>query len=107
MKETIERRIEQLLTQEGLSAQTFSQILFGANGLFNQLASSEAQRRAVSQSPLFQQANERLTELQRLELAELTRAVSTRRNTKANGVAVPPAGDGTKRADQGEPAREG
>ena len=105
MKDTIERRIEQLLTQDGLSAQAFSLILFGVNGLFHQLAPSEAERRAVTQSPLFQRANERLTELQRLELAELRRVAAGKRTAQANGVAGQSAGDGTT-ANQGESAQE-
>jgi hypothetical protein len=105
MKETIVRRIEQVLTQDGLSAQAFSQILFCPNGLFNQLASSEDECRAVAQSSLFQQANARLTELQQQELAVLAQAAASRRNAKANGVAAQPVGDGEEAANPVNPAR--
>ena len=88
MNENIETRIEQILALEGLGAQAFSQLLFGPNGLFNQLANSEAERTAISRSPLFQRANERLTELQTLELAEL-QGSAHKEAVRANGVSAP------------------
>jgi hypothetical protein len=80
-----------------MSAQAFSYALFGPGGLFQQLASSEAERRTIAGSALFQRANARLTELQRAEAAELNR-LAQRRHTErslaetqeANGTSVPP-----------------
>ncbi len=88
MNETIETRIEQILALEGIGAKAFSQMLFGPNGLLNQLAISEGDRTAISRSPLFQRANERLTELQKLELAEL-QGTSHKQAGRANGVSAP------------------
>jgi hypothetical protein len=98
MKEAIERRIEQILAMDDLNAQAFSQVLFGPNGLFNQLASSETERRTIAGSALFQRANARLTELQRGEVAELDQLAKWRRTArmssdaeKGNGPAAAPA----------------
>jgi hypothetical protein len=98
MKEAIERRIEQILAMDDLSAQAFSQALFGPNGLFNELASSEAERRNIAGSALFQRANARLTELQRGEVAELDQLAKQRRAARtssgaeeSNGPAAAPA----------------
>ena len=86
MKDTVQNRIQELLSSDGIGAQAFSQILFGPNGLFQQLATTEIERQAVVQSPLFQKANERLTALQQLELAKPSLPV---RSAKMNGPASP------------------
>lgn len=70
MKVAIERRIEQVLALEGLRAQALSRVLFAPGGLFNELASSEAERAEVARSALFQRANDRLTALQEAELRQ-------------------------------------
>ena len=82
MNEAIERRIEEILAMPELSAQALSHALFGPNGLFNQLASSEVDRRSVVRSPLFQRANKRLTDLQHTEVAELAQAAAQRRASR-------------------------
>ncbi len=90
MSEDIERRIDQLLALDGLSAEALSRLLFGPGGLFNQLASTETERRAVAQSPLFQRANNRLTELERRQLGELTGTGTGKSDGKVNGAASAP-----------------
>jgi hypothetical protein len=62
----VERQIRQLLSMP-ISARAFSDALFSPYGLFNKLAPSNEDRKTVAQSPLFQQAQRRLTELERAE----------------------------------------
>ena len=87
MNEAIERRIEEILAMQNLSAQALSHALFGPNGLFNQLASSEAERRCVVRSSLFQRANQRMTDLQQMEVAELAQAAVQRRASRTQSTA--------------------
>lgn len=65
---TESRKIEQLI-REVLASEThpiaLSERLFAPGGLFNELAKSEGDRRLIVQSPLFQEAQARLRELQR------------------------------------------
>ena len=68
-REQIEEQIRQALASE-TQAIPLSDKLFGPEGLFGRLASTEEERRAVAQSPLFRQAQRRLTDLQRKEAAE-------------------------------------
>jgi hypothetical protein len=49
--------------------------LFRPDGLFSRLADTEAERRVVARSPLFREAQRRLSELQRQEAAEFGRVV--------------------------------
>jgi hypothetical protein len=72
--EMIEQQIRELLATE-TRAIPFSNRLFSPQGLFNRLAQTEEQRRAVAQSSLFQQAQARFLELQRQEAAEFSRAL--------------------------------
>jgi hypothetical protein len=69
--EQIEQQIRDALTEE-TRAIPFSNRLFSPVGLFNQLAQTEEQRRAVARSPLFKEAQKRFLELQRIELAEFS-----------------------------------
>jgi hypothetical protein len=79
---TIEARVKELLAMD-LPAHVLSNALFGPTGLFNQIAHTEKERRQFSQTALFQQANSRITELQRVEIsearAELERKAKQRR----------------------------
>jgi hypothetical protein len=52
-----------------------SDLLFAPDGLFSQLAETEDERRRLAQTALFQQAQSRLTELQREEAEKFARAV--------------------------------
>jgi hypothetical protein len=68
MSDSIEQQIKQLIAVEVISAQAFSNALFSINGLFNKLvAATGKDRKTVSTSPLFRQAQARLTELERIE----------------------------------------
>jgi hypothetical protein len=83
MNDAIERQIEQLLGNGDLGAPAFSLALFGPNGLFNRLASSEQERRIIARSDLFQRANARLTQLQCDEAGALSKAAQERRAANA------------------------
>jgi hypothetical protein len=74
-RERAEQQIREVLATE-TSAIPLSDKLFHPDGLFNQLARTEEERRIVAQSSLFQQAQRRLTELQQSEAAKFTRAVT-------------------------------
>ena len=69
--EQIEAQIRHVLASE-TQAIPLSDKLFAPEGLFARLAGTEEERRAVSQSALFRQAQNRLTELQRKEAAEFS-----------------------------------
>ena len=73
-REQIEEQIRELLASE-TRAIPLSNLLFQPDGLFSRLAATEAERRVVSQSPLFRLAQKRLSELQRLEAADFGRVV--------------------------------
>jgi hypothetical protein len=73
-REQLEKQILDVLAAE-TQAIPLSNKLFSPSGLFNQLAATEEERRVVARSALFQQAQRRLTELQRHEAAAFARAV--------------------------------
>jgi hypothetical protein len=73
-REQIEQQIREVLASES-AAVVLSDRLFGPGGLFGRLANSEEERRMVAQSPLFKEAQRRLTELQEVEAEEFARAV--------------------------------
>jgi hypothetical protein len=73
-QKNIERQINQVLAKE-TQAIPLSNQLFSPDGLFNQLARTEEERRIVAQSSLFKAAQKRLTELQQNEAAQFARAV--------------------------------
>jgi hypothetical protein len=77
-REQVEQRIAEVLATE-TNAISLSDKLFRPDGLFNQLAATEQERRTVAQSPLFQQAQRRLTELQRSEAVRFAAAVNQAR----------------------------
>src|SRR3712207_1516033 len=72
--EQVEQQIREVLETE-TRAIPLSNRLFSPDGLFNQLATTEDQRRGIAQSPLFKQAQRRLLELQHKEAAEFARVV--------------------------------
>jgi hypothetical protein len=74
-REEIERRIREALASE-TSALALSEKLFRPDGLFAQLAPTEEDRRALAQTGLFQEAQHRLSDLQRQEGAAFGRAVA-------------------------------
>ncbi len=74
-REQVERQIVEVLATE-TNAISLSDKLFRPDGLFNQLATTEEERRIVARSPLFQHAQRRLTELQRSESAKFAAAVA-------------------------------
>jgi hypothetical protein len=73
-RDEIEQAIREALASE-TQAMALSQRLFAPDGLFSRLGATENERRSVVQSPLFQEAQRRLSELQRHEAAEFARAV--------------------------------
>jgi hypothetical protein len=73
-REQIEQQIRDVVAKE-IHAIPLSNKLFTPDGLFSRLASTEEERRIVSQSSLFRQALKRLSELQQKEAAEFGRVV--------------------------------
>ena len=65
-RERIEQEIRDVLERES-QAIPLSERLFGPEGLFSRLASTEEERRLLVQSPLFKQAQQRFSELQQVE----------------------------------------
>jgi hypothetical protein len=59
----IEQEIQQILATE-TSAISLSEKIFSQEGLFSKLAHSYEERKALVQSPLYQQAQKRFRELQ-------------------------------------------
>jgi hypothetical protein len=84
VREQIEQQIREALATEA-AAIPLSDRLFSPSGLFNQLASTEAERRLVVQSPLFQEAQRRLSALQRKEAAEFELAVEQAQSALPGG----------------------
>jgi hypothetical protein len=73
-RERIEEQIREVLANE-THAILLSNKLFHPDGLFNQLAHTEEERRSVVQSALFKQAQRRLLTLQYQEAMEFKRTV--------------------------------
>jgi hypothetical protein len=82
MPDMIERRIREALAHE-TSAIALSNQLFAPGGLFSQLAASEAERRALVETPLFQEAQARVRVLERAERVGLVEAVEGLRAARA------------------------
>jgi hypothetical protein len=62
----IEVEIRRVIATE-TSAIRLSSVLFAPGGLFNKLHTTPAEKRSVLDSPLFSEANRRLSELQKAE----------------------------------------
>jgi hypothetical protein len=73
-QEQVEQQIREVLRTED-QAIPLSNKLFSPEGMFNQMAVTEAERRVVAGSPLFKEAQRRLLELQRKEGSEFARIV--------------------------------
>jgi hypothetical protein len=73
-QERIETEIRKVLATES-SAIRLSNKLFSPEGLFNQVARTAEDRRAVIQTSLFREAQKKLAELREREAAEFARAV--------------------------------
>ncbi len=67
-REQIEAQIRMVLATE-TRAIALSEALFRRGGLFSQLANSREEREALVQTPLFQEAQRRLSDLQEKEMA--------------------------------------
>jgi len=89
MKEIIEQQIRQLLLVD-TKASVLSNVLFSPGGLFSQLAHSEEERRTISQSPLFKQAQARVSELSRIEADELRKATERVQAVMSSAIASSP-----------------
>jgi len=72
--ESLEQQIRDVLRTEP-DALRLSDALFRPDGLFARMASTKEERRSVTQSPLFQEAQKRLAELRRREADEFSKAV--------------------------------
>jgi hypothetical protein len=84
----IEQEILNVLA-ESTTAVGISDKLFTPDGLFSRLASTEEERRAMVQTPLFKQAQRRFRELQFKEAAEFQQAVAPLQATElGNGYRV-------------------
>lgn len=73
-REQVEQQIRDVLAAE-TTAIALSDKLFRPDGLFNRLAADEAERRSVSQSPLFREGLQRLSALQKQEAAQFSEAI--------------------------------
>lgn len=73
-REQIEQQIREVLASER-AAVVLSDKLFGPGGLFGRLADTKEERRAIVLSPLFKEAQRRLTEIQEVEAEEFAQAV--------------------------------
>ena len=71
----IEAEIRRVLETE-TKAISLSNKLFRPDGLFAQLAGTEEERRELTKTPLFREAQERLSDLQRTEMASFRQAVA-------------------------------
>jgi hypothetical protein len=71
----IEAEIRRVLDTE-TKAISLSNKLFRPDGLFAQLAGTQEERRELTKTPLFRQAQERLSDLQRTEMAAFRQAVA-------------------------------
>ena len=93
MKDAIEKQIRDLVATEAITARSLSNALFGPMGLFGKLAPTEQERWVMIQTPLFQQAQARVTELQLIEHEESQKELE--RKGKARSAATstnrPPA----------------
>jgi hypothetical protein len=90
----IEQQIREVIAMDDVSARAFCDALFGRDGLFNRLADSGLDREAVAKSPLFQAAQERMSQLERMEadarieaIRQMHRQAAAQR--QANGQAGP------------------
>ena len=72
-RDEVERQIRELLATE-TRAVTLSNKLFTPDGLFNQIAHTQDERRAVTQTDLWREAMTRLRELQSREAEALDEA---------------------------------
>jgi hypothetical protein len=73
-RDEIEQQIREALAT-ATSAILLSNQLFSPEGLFNQLATTQAGRQVVVESALFKQAQQRMMELRKIEAAEFARVV--------------------------------
>ena len=80
----VEQQIGEILATE-MDAIALSDKLFHPAGLFSRLGNTEEERRIVARSPLFQQAQRRLTELQRSEAVKFARVVTQAQAVMSKG----------------------
>lgn len=73
-KKSVEQQIRAILDTEN-DAHTLGNKLFSPDGLFIRLAKTEAERRHMTQSSLFREAQRKLSDLQHQEAAELSKIV--------------------------------
>ncbi len=73
-QQSIELQIREALASER-DAISLSNQLFSPGGLFSQLANTESERRRLVETPLFKEAQRRVSELQREEARAFARTV--------------------------------
>lgn len=73
-KETLESEIRRVLDADQ-DAISLSNKLFSPGGLFHQLAPTQAERQSLVLSPLFKEAQRRLSDLKRSEASEFAKSV--------------------------------
>ena len=82
--QSVEQQIRHIVDTEN-DAITLSDKLFSPDGLFNQLAKTEGERRSIVQSRLFKKAQRKLSDLQRKEASEFAEAVQQARERMGGG----------------------
>lgn len=83
----VEAEIRRILATE-TSAVRLSNTLFTPGGLFSKLFATPEEKTAVLDSPLFDEAQKRLSELQRQEASRLTRSAQPHVISMAGGPSV-------------------
>jgi hypothetical protein len=82
--QSLEQQVRDILATE-TDAIRLSDALFRPDGLFAQMARTKEERRTLAQSPLFQEAQERLAELRRREGREFSLAVESSQHAATTG----------------------
>ena len=80
-EQIIEEKIRELVASES-DAITLSNALFTPAGLFSQLAADETQRRALTKTPLFKEAQQRVATLRTIEAQSFSALVKAFEATK-------------------------
>lgn len=86
-REQLEQTIREILAVEDRAVRLADK-LFRPDGLFAQLAPSQQERRALIRSPLFVEAQRRLSELQQREGADFARRVEQSQLSRPEGTLV-------------------
>jgi hypothetical protein len=102
MSKSIEEQIRYLLTHE-TNPTVLSNLLFMPGGLFSQTATSEADRKRVSQTALFREALARVRDLEYAEARLLSPAVTCVRQGRSSGGRAEKQESNSESAQNGSP----